>query len=135
MDTFSYPAVRDTDTSLCTVDILNSIIGETWCCVHRSQTHEFLKPWIVALWMFFRNLTKMPHETSLVLARDVFLLNKAGSWVSHLQKTLLTEWSHLFCPQLWSWLTEPTSALLHCTTPGHYNTDKPSCKYKSSTKN
>lgn len=110
MDTFSYPAVRETDTPLYTMDILNSIIGETWCSGHRSHTHGFLKAWIVDLLMFFSNLSQMPHQTSLVLSREVFLLSKTGSSrVSHFQKTLLTEWSRLFCPQLWSWLSEPAS--------------------------
>lgn len=63
--------------SPCNVDILNSVVGEIWCSVHRSQTHGFLTPWIVDL-ISFSNLSKMPHETSLVLSREVFLLHKMG---------------------------------------------------------
>lgn len=122
MDNFSYPAVMETNTLLHRMDILNSLIGETWCSVHKSCSRGFLKSWILDLLMFFSILNKMSHGTFLALCREVFLLNKTGSFgVSCLQKTLFTEWSHLFCSQLWSQLTEPiwrvSPAPLHGSRP------------------
>lgn len=85
IDTFSYPAIIETDTSLCMMDILNFVVGEIILC---SQVSGLLK--------FSSNLSKMSHGTSLVLSRKIFLAEQNRSWFSHLQETLITEGSHLF---------------------------------------
>lgn len=85
IDTFSYPAIIETDTSLCMMDILNFVVGEIILC---SQVSGLLK--------FSSNLSKMSHGTSLVLSRKIFLAEQNISWFSHLQETLITEGFHLF---------------------------------------